>query len=92
MLAISSIHGDGIAKLGQRTVDTLNSGVGDLALLEGTSHVPLLASALQNAFGKKHSLYKTRETPADIEVIGEVNAEVREVVVTFWQNFLDANF
>jgi len=52
--AISSIHGDGIAEPGQETVDTLICGVGNLALLEGTSHVPLFASALQNAIGDNY--------------------------------------
>ena len=89
---MSSIHVDGIAELGQEAVDTLNSGVGNLTLLEGTSHVPLSTSALQNAVGDNHRVENTRKRTLGIEIVGEVDAEVREVVVTFWQNLLDANF
>lgn len=76
------LHDDRVAELGQEAVDALDSSVGNLTLLEGTVHVPLLTNTTLDEVGNEFRTDKVDEGVTDIEVVGEINAKVREVVMT----------
>jgi hypothetical protein len=76
------LHHDRVAKLGQETVDTLNSGIGNLTLLQRAVHVPFLANATLNEVGDELRADEVHEGVSNVEVVAEVDTEVREVVMT----------
>jgi hypothetical protein len=68
--------------LGQETVNALNGGIGDLALLERAVHVPFLVHTTLDEVGNELRTNEVDEGVFNVEVVGKVNAQVPKVVVT----------
>lgn len=75
------LHDNGVTEFGEKTVNALDGGIRDLALLERTVHVPILTNTTLNEVGDKLRADEVDEGVSDIEVIGEVDTKVREVVM-----------
>jgi hypothetical protein len=76
------LHDNRVTELGEETVNALDGGIGDLALLQGTVHVPFLAHTTLDEVGDEFRANEVDKGISNVEVVGEIDAQVREVVVT----------
>jgi hypothetical protein len=77
------LHDNRVTELGEETVNALDGGIGDLALLQGTVHVPFLAHTTLDEVSNEFGTNEVHEGVSNVEVVGKVNAQIRKVVMTF---------
>ena len=75
----SLLHDDGVAELGEETVDSLDRGVGNLTALGGAVKTPGLANLCINKVGDVLGVSEVHEGITNVQLCAKVNAQVTEV-------------
>ena len=77
----SLLHDDGVAELGEETVDSLDRSVGNLTALGGAVKTPGLANLCINKVGDVLGVSKAHEGMSNVQLCAKVNAQVTEVIM-----------
>jgi hypothetical protein len=70
-VARNLLYDNRVTELGEETVNTLDGGMGDLALLERAVHVPLQANTTLNEVGDEFRANEVDKSVSNVEVVGK---------------------